>query len=1337
KMRGYRIELGEIENHLQQLPTIQQALVLAQKDASGTQQLVAYLVVEGDFDKTAIQQSLKTQLPEYMIPPIIISLPEMPLTLNGKIDKKALPAPDLSNLSTKAYVAPSTPTQTCLVNIWQQLLEVERVGIHDDFFDLGGHSLLATRVISEIRTQLHVELSIRDLFHHTILHDLATFIEQQTPNTTLPQLVTQQRPQRIPLSYAQERLWFIDQLEGSLHYHIPRLFRINGAFNRVAFEQAFQMIVNRHELLRTVIRQEQGEAYQVVLPTDGWYLSYTPMRETERDESQLTAHVDQLINQPFDLSKDHPLRIDLIQVNETEHLVVMVTHHIASDGWSFAVLFNEFMELYHHLEKGDPVQWPPLNIQYADFAIWQRRYHDGAILEKQLTYWKTQLANLSALELPTDFPRPAIQSLKGDNRGLLIDANLTTQLQTLANEQEVTPFMLLLAAFKALLFKHCGQEDLSIGSPIAGRTIKEVEHLIGFFVNTLVIRSSLNANLPFSEFLNQVKQTTLDAFAHQMAPFEKVVEVLGVERDQSRDPIFQVAFAYQNMPQGSSELVNTLDIRPTAGSTVVTAQRDLSVFVEERANGLMVGINYCADLYRGSTIEQLLKHYQNLLRSIVAHPNLTLAELEMLDEAEQQQLNQFNALVRDYPQDQSVIEVFDNHVHQQATQPALLFQDREWTYQSLNFAAEEVAAYLQNVHHVQAGDFVGILLERSEWMIIALLGVLKAGAIYVPMSPAHPLDRKQFVVDDTQMKVLIHTDAQAAVIASLAVHPFPIDQGLQQKASLHFQAVPIQANAPVYLIYTSGTTGQPKGTLVSHRNLLNLTQASPDIAYQPGDRVLQWSNFTFDGSVFDIFNALLNGATLAMITEQDVADPVRLKALINQYQINAGLITTALFNAFVDYDVSTFTHFRKLFFGGEAGSVEHAKKAIRAMGPNQLINAYGPTEATVMATYYQVQSDQFQQLPIGQPLANTFIYVVNEVGQQAGIGVVGEIWIGGDAVALGYWNRPTLNEQQFIDDPFRSVAGARIYKTGDLGRWRSDGQLEFMGRRDHQVKIRGYRIELGAIEQLLQVCPLVQQAVVAALDDPAGTKRLVAYVVAKGAFDKAAIQQYLHQQLPEYMIPAILLEVESFPITVNGKINRALLPAPDFSALTTQTYIAPRNELEIQISEIWLELLQLERIGIRDNFFEMGGHSLLATRVIAQLEDRLTITLSIRDLFQHPTIEQLANFIEQNQQHALIPRLVPQERTERIPLSFAQERLWFVDQLGGSLQYHTPHLLQLKGSLQLEEFCQAFELLVQRHELLRTLIQKEQGQAHQVITAGKDWQVQYLEKAPFQNLEEQ
>ncbi|MEM8908407.1 MAG: amino acid adenylation domain-containing protein, partial [Bacteroidota bacterium] len=782
----------------------------------------------------------------------------------------------------------------------------------------------------------------------------------------------------------------------------------------------------------------------------------------------------------------------------------------------------------------------------------------------------------------------------------------------------------------------------------------------------------------------------------------------------------------QNIPENREERLEHIEIDPNYGAPLrIVSQRDLSIFVVEDPSGFLLTINFCTALYQASTIEYLLSHLEQLLEAIVEHPEQKLSALNLLPEIEKQQLlEQFNDTLQPYPASVSIPSLFEQQVQQHPHQLALVSGEQQWTYQELNQKANTLAHYLQNEHNLTAGDFVGIMMQRSEWMIISILGVLKAGAAYVPIAPDYPTERKAFMIEDTQLKLLLILSDQLFEVTTLEVPAFAIDIQLD---TLELPDVPLQtdypSSTPAYVMYTSGTTGQPKGIVVSHQNVVKLACESKAIAIQSTDRVLQWSNFAFDGSVYDIFASLLNGACLQLIEQADAADPARLAQYIQQHQISVAFITTALFNAFVDFDIKALLPLRKLLFGGELVSTQHVQKALAILGPDRMVHVYGPTETTVYASFYPIKAANGNTIPIGQPLSNTQIYIVNEYEKVAGIGVVGEIWIGGDGVATGYLNRPQLSAEKFMANPF---GNGTIYKTGDLARMLPDGQIEFIGRRDTQIKMRGYRIELGEIENHLQQLPTIQQALVLAQKDSSGTQQLVAYLVVEGDFDKTVIQQRLKTQLPEYMIPPIMISLPEMPLTLNGKIDKKALPAPDLSNLSTKAYVAPSTPTQTCLVNIWQQLLEVEQVGIHDDFFDLGGHSLLATRVISEIRTQLHVELSIRDLFHHTILHDLATFIEQQTPNTTLPQLVAQQRPQRIPLSYAQERLWFIDQMQGSIQYHIPMILRISGQLDLNIFNRAFQAIIQRHEILQTIIKEEDGQTFQQVVA-TDWRVQVID----------
>ncbi|MEM9821491.1 MAG: amino acid adenylation domain-containing protein, partial [Bacteroidota bacterium] len=1325
KIRGYRIELGEIENALLESGLVQQAVVRTKDDNSGNKQLVAYVIPKENFDKLAILVVLQEKLPSYMVPAAFVAMESFPRTANDKIDHHALPEPELLDRSTVPFVAPRSALEEKIAKIWAALLAIERVGIHDHFFDLGGHSLLATRLIARLNEVIDVPIKIRDLFQHPSLAQFANFVDSQETRLTIPDLTPQERPAWIPLSFAQERLWLVHQMTGSLAYHNANIFKIRGPLHVQHFCRAFELLVQRHEVLRSLIKKEHGKAYQVSTDGKDWKVEFFE-RPPYQNQEERHQYLEQLSYQDFDFSEEYPIRVQIIQEEENEYLLSVILHHIASDAWSGAILLDELLHIYHALKTGAEPSLPPLSVQYADYAIWQRKHFGETAIQEQLDYWKQQLTGVSPLELPTDFPRPKIQSTRGNNQFLLLNPTLSQQLHQLAKQQQVTPFMLLMAACKLLMHRYSGQEDICIGTSVAGRTARATEALIGCFVNTLAIRSQVNQQQSFVDFLQQVKQSTLDAYANQTVPFEQVVSAIGIERDLSHSPIFQVSLTYQNTPpaqQRFSEDIH-LDESPTESLSIKT-QRDLSFFASETEEGLQLAINYCTDLFNDQTAKGMLGHLQQLLQAIVEQAGQAIGQLEMIGQDEQTQLiEQFNQTKADYPKTQSIAQLFEAQVALHPEKTALAFNDQSWTYQELNQQANLLAHFLVEQHQIQSGDFVGILMDRSEWMIISILGILKAGAAYVPIDPKYPGDRKAFMIQDTAIKTLLILSEHLFEAATLDVSTFALDIQLDELEQFDRQTSPkvtshIQDNA--YIMYTSGTTGQPKGILIRQQSVIQLAHEQRHLAVNKDDKVLQWSNFAFDGSIYEIFATLLNGASLQLISRREASDPQQLAQIIEEKELTIAFITTALFNTFVDFDVHALKRLQKLLFGGEMVSVHHVKKALEVLGPDKLIHVYGPTEATVFATYYSVQECRGSTVPIGHPLSNTQIYIVNENAQLAGINVLGEIWIAGDGLADGYLNRPDLNSQKFVDNPFGE---GLAYRTGDLARILPSGQIEFIGRRDNQVKIRGYRIELGEIETALRRSKFIQQAVVTAQQDPSGSKQLVAYVLKKDGFDVNEVKIELKESLPEYMAPTAIIELDQLPLTPNGKIDLKALPTPELSDLSSKTFVAPRSESEKVLAQIWQSILKLNRVGIHDNFFDLGGHSLLATRVISDIYKQLQIEISMRDLFQHNSLESLADFVDQQESNTDLPKLTPQERPEFIPLSFAQERLWFIDQLAGSIHYHMPMQFTFTGDLDVKAIEKTFQTIINRHEVLRTVFRtNDEDQAYQHVLPASQWRL--------------
>jgi len=1041
---------------------------------------------------------------------------------------------------------------------------------------------------------------------------------------------------KIPLSYAQERLWFIDQLGGTTHYHMPYTFVFDKKLDKAALEGILNQLVNRHESFRTLIREEKGEAYQTILPKDCLRMNFTDLSKGIQEDS-LESLIGAEVKQRFDLANEHKIRARLVEL-PGEYLLILVVHHIASDAWSTNILIKDLLELYRARLEDRPSNLAQPYLSYTDYAVWQRNYLKEEVLAKKLDYWEKKLEGLMPLELPLDFPRPNIQSKKGNNINFEVDKVLSKQLLKICQEEEVTLFIFLLTAFNILLYKYTGQTDICVGSPMANRRRKELEEVIGFFVNMVALRSDLDGNPGFRDLLSKVKATALEAYDYQDTPFEKVVDRVLEERDQSSSPVFQIAFTTQKASVEMDEEKKESSPDEVAPEESPQSQLgvearyniskfDLTLNVLEGKNQIQFYIEYCTDLFTVETIQLLGEHFTGLLRSIVKNPSAGIDALSMLTPVEKERLlHEFNDTQSTYPKEKTLVECFVSQVNKSPNKTALVAGSSSLRYQELDRQSNQLANYLL-ARGVSPGDKVGLLAFRSCEMIIGILGILKCGAAYVPLNISHPKGRFQSILENAEITHLVYSHEEILDrIEGIDCHKIAVSEAFDESENLPAQN--IDSSYSAYVMHTSGTTGKPKGIVVNHQNVMKLVYEARHIQVNKDDRVLQWSNYAFDGSTYEIFNSLLNGASLYMITEADAPNPDRLSTLIKSNEISVCFITTALFNAFVDYDLDALKGLRLLLFGGELVSPGHVRKAVEVLGDDKVIHMYGPTETTTYASYLPLKLPLDDVIPIGRPLSNTQIYIVNPSGQLAGIGVIGEIWIGGDGVADGYLGRADLTEEKFIPDHFSQRENARLYKTGDLARWRTDGTIEFIGRRDEQVKIRGHRIELGEIQSALDHCKEVRQNVVLAPKDASNNKTLVAYIVPEGTFDSEQIKASLRLTLPEYMIPAILIELEEMPLNSNGKINKKELPPIDITALISKDYVAARNPTEVELVRLWEDLLNIDRIGIHDNFFNIGGHSLLAARLVATMREAFVLDIPIKAVFEFESIAKMSEYIE-------------------------------------------------------------------------------------------------------------
>ncbi|UOE51897.1 amino acid adenylation domain-containing protein [Mucilaginibacter sp. SMC90] len=1322
KIRGYRVEPGEIALVLEHSKHVNQAAVIAIDDKLGNKQLVAYIVPSAKFDPVDLNIYLKEHLPDYMLPSHLIQLSAIPLTANGKIDRKALPHPEVQ-ASGKEFTAPRNKVESKLSEIWQNILEIEEIGINDNFFELGGHSLLAVKLISEVRKAFEQDLSIGEVFDYPTIGSLSSRLGRAEQNISAG-IIAGPRPELIPLSYSQERLWFIDRMSGSVQYHVPAVFNLSGTLNIDALQNTFRAIVNRHEILRTVIFEQDGQGYQHVKLANTWELKQTDAKEYEDQHLALEQYIRLQVAQPFDLSKDDMLRAELIKVNENESTLVLTMHHIASDGSSSAILVKEWLELYNAFSTNREPVLPVLAVQYPDYAIWQRTNLQGDLLTTKLAYWQRKLAGVITLQLPADRQRPAEQSTNGALYEFAISEDVTKGLHALSVQNGVSLYMTLLSAFNVLLYRYSGQEDLCVGSPIANRNQPEIADLIGFFVNTLAIRSHLGAEMSFTALLAQVKQTMLEAYEHQDVPFEKVVEAVVKERDLSRSPLFQVMFVLQNTARIPELQLGDLTLQQTQDAHQ-TAKFDITLFVIESENGLRAGLEYNTDLYNELTINGMAGHYSQLLNAVVDTPNELVSRLNMIGEAESKQLEIFNATRADYTGEGNVISLFEEQVTKNPDAIALVFENEELSYRVLNERSNQLARYLQK-QGVTNETLVPVCIERGLGMIISILGILKAGGVYVPVDPDFPQERIDYMVADTGALVLVSSIQSSKRILSSVTLVIEIDGKQEQdianesKASLDIN---IDAEQLIYILYTSGSTGKPKGVMMPERAMFNLLNWQETQFKNKNRRVLQFAAYTFDVSFQEIFSTLCFGNTLCLIDGDTRRDMNALIDHIVKYELTHLFFPVVVLQNLAEQIISDpkiSLLVEEIIVAGEQLKITDEVRTLIRSADIKVINQYGPTEAHVVSSF-TVDSSTISVLPpIGAPVSNTQIYIRSASGELSPLGVPGEICIGGVQVARGYLNQPELTKEKFIADAYSEEPNAKLYRTGDQGRWLADGNIEYLGRIDDQVKIRGYRIEPGEIEQVLLQHENVRQAVALAKADKQGTKRLTAYVVMdETAYDKQELQNYLGERLPEYMVPRLWVNLQSLPLTPNGKTDKKALPEVETSH--EESYTAPQTATEKQLAKIWEELLGVEKVGTKDNFFELGGHSLLAMRVISQVRKELNKELKIRDLFMYPVIADLAKQLEGEDSQAAdstIKSINP--RPEYIPLSYSQERLWFINRLEGSVQYHIPAVLKLDGEVNIVALENALKAIVERHEVLRTVIREHEGLGYQYIKAS-DW----------------
>jgi amino acid adenylation domain-containing protein len=1233
KLRGYRIELGEIEAVLRRHSQVTAAIVVL-SETDGEKRLVAYVV--GDAQAGELRAYLKEQLPDYMAPSFFVALTELPLLPNGKLNRRALPALESVSATAAGYEAPRTQMEELLAGLWSSVLRVSRVGINDNFFELGGHSLLAIQLVSRIRDAFSVELPLRELFKHRTVAALARSIDEQmraSHELVAPLLRRAVREDGLLLSYAQQRLWFLDQLApGSVAYNVPSAVRLKGRLDVEALRRTLDEVVRRHEVLRTTFVAVNGEPVQVIalpsrLELPVMDLSKLPEEEREAEARQLVAAEAQ---RPFDLSVGPLLRVQLLRFGAEDQMVLFTMHHIITDGWSTGILVSELAALYEAYVEGRESPLPELEIQYADYTVWQREWLQGEVLEQQLSYWRQQLEELPVLQLPTDKPRPPVQSYRGRSFNFTVPAPLTAELKKLSNAEGVTLYMTLLATFKILLWRYSGQSDVVVGTPIAGRNHLATEGLIGLFVNTLVLRTSLSGDPSFRELLDRIREVTLGAYAHDNLPFEKLVEELQPERDMSRSPLFQVMFSLQNATAETLRLAGLEAIDTGVGDE--TAKFDLAFGLAEIGGELLGSLQYNVDLFDAATMERLVQHYELLLEGVVADPDRQLSQLPLLLEEDRHKLLvEWNDTHVVYDLEKCVHQLFEAQASQTPDAEAVVAGQVRLSYGELESRAEKLARRLRR-EGVGPEQRVGILVGRGAAMVVAPVGVLKAGGAYVPLDAAYPAERLSLMADDAQLSALVAEEGLNAEFVQPGVKIVRLDKATGDCIDDSF-ASDVELRIPnvtpenlAYVIYTSGSTGRPKGVAITHRSAVAFINWARDVFAPSALRgVLASTSLSFDLSVFELFVTLSSGGK--MILADNALHLPTLEAAHEVTLINTvpSAMAELLRIGAAPAQVQTIN------LAGEALPASLVQQIYQQTGVQQVWNLYGPSEATTYSTSVLIEKNQSGPIVVGRPIANTQAYICDEMLQLLPIGVAGQLLLAGDDLARGYIGRPDLTAERFLPNPFSSEGGARLYVTGDLARYRADGQIEFLGRADNQLKLRGFRIEPGEIETRLREHPSVREAIVIATTEvDSDDKRLVAYVVtAHSGASVNDLRDYLRGTLPEYMAPSAFVLMNAFPLTPNGKIDRRALPLPDRATKSDSELTTPRNLLELQLIEIWKEVLRREQIGLRDNFFDLGGHSLLAMRLVDKVERLVEQKLPLSILFQGATVEQLAATLRQ------------------------------------------------------------------------------------------------------------
>jgi amino acid adenylation domain-containing protein len=1324
KIRGYRVEPAEIEHAILRHTHVRSAAVVAERRPGGDTSLVCYVVLSEPVSGAALQDHLRGQLPDYMVPGFFVELSQLPLNANGKVDRKHLKEQEGNDLLSSAvrYEAAGNWVEQQLTGIWEEVLERSPVGVQDHFFEIGGHSLRAVQILSRIQRELGVEVGLHELFNHPRIADLGRLISEKSgAGVYEPIPLTGERPY-YEVSHGQRRLWILSRFpEGSLAYNISGAYRLEGPLDRESFQRCFSELISRHESLRTVFTTVDGLPVQQIIPAAalGFRIEEYDLRASAWE---LESFAEQELDTAFDLSQGPLLRAKLLQTGEQEYYFLLTLHHIITDGWSMEVIVKELLMLYASYRSGVVSRLPPLRLQYRDYAHWQNEQlrSGGAAIHR--AYWLDRFSGeLPVLDLPADFPRPDIQTFRGDMLESLLDEELSIKVRQLSSRYNSTVFMTMLALFKVLLYKYTDQPDIIVGMPVSGREHRDTFDQVGFFVNMVALRTKLEGDAPFLTVLEKVKAEVLNAYFHQSYPFDMLVEDLRLPRDMSRSPLFDITVNMETpvLKEKGEQTTEDLLIEKAKRKHVVS-KYDLTLTFKDTGTVLGIAVEYNTSLFPPETIQRMLGHYMRLLEAVVSDPLLTVNNIRILSaDEEQAQLHDFNSTAFEYDRKLTIPRLFERQVLLSPEKTALVSGSLQLSYSELDIRSGRIAQYLRSRHGVGRNDLVGLMLGRSEHLLSGILGILKSGGAYVPIDPDHPSARIDHILESSGIKLIL-TDGHYA--AGLQERGYQIAVLSGDNRDLWTEAVTgtgagNEAEDLAYVMYTSGSTGRPKGVEIRHGSVVNFLlsmQQAPGIT--AADRLLAVTTCSFDISVLELLLPLVSGATVLLLDRETIRDGLALCRSLTHLRPSMMQCTPGMWQMLLESGWQGDRQLKALC-GGERLSEELCTQLLEKTG--ELWNMYGPTETTIWSSTVQLSSGGGSPV-IGHPIANTQIYILNGSGGVQPIGLAGEICIGGAGLARGYKDQPELTAEKFIYQRLGTET-VRLYRTGDMGKWNADGSISFLGRKDEQVKIRGYRVEPAEIEHAILRHTHVRSAAVVAERRPGGDTSLVCYVVLSEPVSGAALQDHLRGQLPDYMVPGFFVELSQLPLNANGKVDRKHLKEQEGNDLLSSAvrYEAAGNWVEQQLTGIWEEVLERSPVGVQDHFFEIGGHSLRAVQILSRIQRELGVEVGLHELFNHPRIADLGRLISEKSGAGVYEPIPLTGERPYYEVSHGQRRLWILSRFPeGSLAYNISGAYRLEGPLDRESFQRCFSELISRHESLRTVFTTVDGlPVQQIIPA--------------------